>query len=67
MKKILEAILFWPVVLISSILLALVLYAIYPIYPPLVCLVIGGWLGLLGGFLQSRADGEEDEHEKGRS
>lgn len=64
MKKILEAILFWPVVLILSILLELVLYAIYP---PLVCLVIGGWLGFLGGFLQSRADGEEDEHEKGRS
>lgn len=67
MKKILESILFWPVVLISSILLELVLYAIYP---PLVCLVIGGWFGLFGfwgGFLQSRADGEEDEHEKGRS
>lgn len=64
MKKILESILFWPVVLISSILLGLVLYAIYP---PLVCLVIGGWLGLLGGFLQSRADGKEAEHEKGRS
>ena len=63
MKKILESILFWPVVLISSILLELVLYAIYP---PLVCLVIGGWFGLLGGFLQSRMDGEENEHEKDR-
>ena len=64
MRKIIESILFWPVVLISSILLEMVLYAIYP---PLVCLVIGGWLGLLGGFLQSRAGREEDEHEKGRS
>lgn len=64
MRKIIESILFWSVVLISSILLGLVLYAIYP---PLMCLVIGGCLGLLGVFLQSRADGEEDEHEKGRS
>lgn len=63
MRKFIESILFWPVVLISSILLWLVLYAICP---PLVCLVIGGCLGLLGVFLQSRADGEADEHEKDR-
>lgn len=62
-KKILESILFWPVVLILSILLELVLYAIYP---PLVCLVIGGWFGLLGGLLQSSVDGEDDDHEKDR-
>lgn len=64
MRKVIESILFWSVVLISSILLGLVLYAIYP---PLVCLVIGGWFCLLGGLLQSRVDGEEDEHEKYRS
>lgn len=61
MRKVIESILFWTVVLISSILLALFLYSIYP---PLVCLVIGGWFGLLGGILQSRMDGREDEHEK---
>lgn len=63
MRKFIESILFWAVVLISSILLGLVLYAIYP---PLVCLVIGGCFALLGVFLQSRVDGEEDEHEKDR-
>lgn len=61
MRKNIESILLWSVVLISSILLGLVLYAIYP---PLVCLVIGGWFCLLGGLLQSRVDGEDDEHEK---
>lgn len=64
MRKIVEAILFWPVVLIGSLLLELVLYAIYP---PLVCLVIGGWFCLLGGLLQSSVDGEDDDHEKDRS
>ena len=63
MRKLIESILFWPLVLISSILLGLVLYAIYP---PLVCLVFGGLFGLLGVLLQSRVDGEEDEHEKDR-
>lgn len=64
MKKNLEEILFWPVVTIGSLLLELVLYAIYP---PLVSLVIGGWFCLLGGLLRNRVDGEDDDHAKDRS